>query len=66
MNDYALKVFHEGELLPVETVTVSAAADVTDTIPMLLKKHAGCHRIHVYAGHALLFSVDCNGDTVRG
>ncbi|NJC42145.1 hypothetical protein GGQ87_002440 [Brevundimonas alba] len=62
---YTLKVMHPGEAFPTETVTLGTSAEVTETIPRLLAKHAGCHRIHVHAGHARLFSVDCHGHTVQ-
>jgi len=63
-GDYTLKVCHEGTTLPVETVRVVGSETALKTIPALLNKHPGCHRIHVFAGHVDLFSVDCDGKTV--
>lgn len=64
MTTYTLTVCHEGQTLATETVLLATSAEVLSTIPELLKKHPGCHRIHVPAGVARLFSVDCNGDNV--
>lgn len=64
MADYTLTVCHEGRPLPVETVRLTGSAQVLDTITALLKKHPGCHRIHVHAAAAHLFSVDCAGNNV--
>lgn len=66
MADYTLTVCHESESLPTETVRLSGSARILDTITALLKKHPGCHRIHVHAGGARLFSVDCGGNNVAG
>lgn len=56
---YTLTVFHEVDAAPTETVTREAAAKVLDTIPTLLARRPDCFRIHVYAAHAHLFSVEC-------
>jgi hypothetical protein len=34
-------------------------------IPVLLQAHPGCARIDVYAADSLLFSVDCEGQTLK-
>ncbi|KQY89765.1 hypothetical protein [Brevundimonas sp. Root1423] len=64
MGDYTLTVCNEGESLPIETVRLTESVKVLDTITALLEKHPGCHRIHVNAGNARLFSVDCAGNNV--
>lgn len=63
---YVLNVWHEGETQPRETLHVRRPVEVMAAIPTLLKKHAGCHRIHVHSAGAHLFSVDCDGNTVTG
>ena len=64
MTAYTLFVRNEGEAFPIETVRLANAQKVLDTISALLRKHPGCHRIHVHAGAARLFSVDCSGKNV--
>lgn len=64
MGPYTLRVFHEGSPLPIETARASRAPEVLERIPELLKKHPGCHRIHVETVAGFLFMVDCNGETV--
>lgn len=66
MADFTLTVCHAGESLPTETVRLSGSAQVLDSITALLEKHPGCHRIHVHAGGARLFSVDRGGNNVAG
>lgn len=66
MGDYTLTVWSEGADLPIDTVRLSESAMVLDAISALLEKHPGCHRIHVNAGTARLFSVDCAGNNVAG
>lgn len=65
-TEYSLKVMHEGEAFPTETATRATSAEVMEAIPRLLKRHPGCHRIHVYAGLSHLFLVDCRGNTAAG
>ena len=63
---YRLEVFHPGERLPVEAVTLSRAADVLLTSPELLAKHAQCEKVVVSIDCPRLFSADCKGNAVRG
>lgn len=64
MGNYTSKVMREGELYPTRTLTRNTAADVIAAIPEPLEKHPGYHRVHVYAGVGLIFSVDCGGKNV--
>lgn len=64
MTAYTLTVCHHGQTLATETINLTTSTEVLNTIPELLKKHPDCHRIHVHAGVARLFSVDCNGQNV--
>lgn len=61
MTSYVLKVFYEGDPHPRETLGKKRGGEVLATIPRLLARHPGCHRVRVYLGDALLFAVDCNG-----
>lgn len=64
MSPYTLTVCHEGKHLPTEVTTHDSARAAMDAIGALLQKHPDCHRIHVHAGGARLFSVDCTGQNV--
>ena len=64
MSEYTLKVFHEDQKAPTEVALLKHASEVLAAIPTLLEAHPGCYRIHVYAGVAHLFSVDCTGASV--
>lgn len=64
MKSYVLKVFYEGEATPREVVGRDRGGEVLAMIPRLLERHRGCHRVRILLGHALLFSVDCQGTDV--
>ncbi|MBX7249343.1 MAG: hypothetical protein K1X35_09925 [Caulobacteraceae bacterium] len=65
MASYTLHVVYRGRAAPAETIEENAPQAVLETIPRLLQAHPDCHRIIVYSGPTHIFSVDCNGATVR-
>lgn len=63
---FELRVFHAGEVAPRRVVRLANAAELVAAIPELLREHAECERVEVYAGTARLFSVDCHGNSKPG
>ena len=63
---YTLRVFQPGDPIATETLVRERAADVLESIPILLARHSGCERIEVHAGALKLFSVDCEGNRRPG
>ncbi|MBX9575653.1 MAG: hypothetical protein K2X07_08445 [Caulobacteraceae bacterium] len=64
MPPYAVKVFSDDPRHPIETLYVRRACRVMALLPVVLARHASCHRVRVYAGETLLFSVDGRGENV--
>ncbi|WP_439476988.1 hypothetical protein [Brevundimonas sp.] len=65
MPHYTLDVFNEGDSVARQSVALMGAKEVLDMIPSLLVKYPDCFRIHARLGTLRLFSVDCEGKTVR-
>ena len=63
---YLLSVFHHDRAVATVQERHRNAAEAMRAIPALLQAHPGCARIDVYAEDCLLFSVDCEGQTLKG
>jgi hypothetical protein len=62
---YLLSVFHPDREVATVREHYRNAAEAMRAIPVLLEAHPGCARIDVYASDSLLFSVDCEGQTLK-
>lgn len=62
---YRLDVFHPGNPVVTESVSLRSAIDAVAEISRLLKKHQTCERIVLFHQGAQLFAVDCQGDTIH-
>ena len=61
---YYLSIFEPNRKSPLETVTVTNAAEVLTTIPTLFAQHPGCERVEVRLDTTHLFSIDCAGNRI--